>query len=135
MRILLVEDHEPNAQVFVRWLAEAGYPDVRVRQTGLDGLRAAWEQPFEAYVVDLDLPDIDGLQVGLALARHMRAGHIPAVPLIALMARTDTATREEAACLGFDVMVCKPCTAPDLIEAVQQSLVSVQTRVIRCSPH
>lgn len=128
MSILLVEDHEPNAQVFVRWLTEAGFPVVIVAATGLDGLRAAQATSHDAFIVDLDLPDIDGLQVGLALVRHMRAGRIVPAPLIALTARTDTATREEAARLGFDVMICKPCTQADLVGAIQQLLQEMQAR-------
>lgn len=114
MHILLVEDQEANACLYVRWLTEADGHTADVRLTGLEGLQAALDGAYQAYLIDLDLPDMDGLQVGLALARHMQSDRLPRAPIIAVTARADTSTRQEAARLGFDAMICKPFTGNDL---------------------
>lgn len=114
LRILFVEDNEANAQLYLRMLAQGGYKEVQLCLRGLEGLAAALTGSFELFLIDLDLPDLDGLHVGLALCRHMEAGRIPHAPLIALTARTDTATRNEAERLGFNAWVCKPCDQEDL---------------------
>jgi DNA-binding response OmpR family regulator len=120
MHVLLIEDHEPNAQSYLRMLQEAGYATVHWVQDGITGLEAGVTDKYDAIIIDLDLPGLDGMHVGLALYRQMQAGHVPATPLIALTARTDTATRDEAARLGFGAWIGKPCTAADLIETLRQ---------------
>lgn len=112
--LLFVEDNEANATLYLRMLAQLGYRQVQWCQGGLEGLKAALTHPYGLYLIDLDLPDLDGLQVGLALRRHMAAGRLAPAPLVALTARTDTATRDEAEHLGFSAWICKPCTQDDL---------------------
>jgi CheY-like chemotaxis protein len=114
MKILLIEDNPPSAEVYVRMLAQSGYSDVTLQTTGLEGLEAACTGLYEVCFIDLDLPDVDGLLVGLALVHHMRRGRIPTTYLVALTARTDTRTRDEAQRLGFDAWIGKPCNASDL---------------------
>ncbi len=120
MKILLIEDNLPSADVYVRMLAEFGYHDVTLETTGLEGLEAACTGRYEVCFIDLDLPDIDGLLVGLALVHHMRRGRIPTTYLVALTARTDTRTRDEAQRMGFDAWIGKPCSASDLTATLEQ---------------
>ncbi len=111
--VLLVEDDVENAKLFTRILETANY-SVTHATRGLDGLREARQRKFRAIILDFDLPDIDGSQVGLALRRG-----IGATPLIALTAHADTLTRNKARAFGFDAFIAKPCTDQDLIRTVQ----------------
>jgi CheY-like chemotaxis protein len=111
--VLLVEDDLENARLFTRILETANYSVVHATR-GLDGLKAARQQKFRAIILDFDLPDIDGSQVGLALRRG-----IGGTPLIALTAHADTLTRNKARAFGFDAFIAKPCTDQDLIRTVQ----------------
>ncbi len=122
MKLLVIEDNEANAQVYVHLLAQAGYPDVDVQGTGVAGVLAARQQPYTAVLIDLDLPDIDGLHVGLALAQFIHHQRIPALPLIALTARADTSTLAETQQVGFDAFIRKPCSRADLETALRQLL-------------
>ncbi len=122
MKLLLIEDNQANAQVYVRLLAQAGYSDVDVHATGVAGLLAAREHRYGAVFIDLDLPDIDGLHVGLALAQSMQRQRMATLPLIALTARADTATLDEAQRLGFNAFIRKPCARNDLETTLQQLL-------------
>lgn len=111
--LLLVEDDLENAQLFTRILETANF---KVTHTvrGLDGLNEARRRKFEAIILDFDLPDLDGAQVGLALRRR-----IGTTPLIALTAHADVITRKKAHAFGFDAFIAKPCTDQDLIRVVQ----------------
>jgi DNA-binding response OmpR family regulator len=111
--VLLVEDDLDNAHLFKRILETANY---RVFHTvrGFDGLQTARKQKFAAIILDFDLPDIDGAQVGLALRRN-----IGTTPLIALTAHADAVTRRKARHFGFDAFIAKPCTDEDLIGTLQ----------------
>lgn len=112
MDILLVEDNLENAQLFIRILNTAGYQVVHVMR-GLDGLREAHHRKFAAIILDFDLPDIDGAQVGLALRR--RIGN---TPLIALTAQAEKVIRLKAHVFGFDAFISKPCTDQELLKTV-----------------
>ncbi len=111
--VLLVEDDLENAKLFTRILETANY-QVTHTARGMEGLRHARHQKFIAIILDFDLPDIDGSQVGLALRRG-----IGATPLIALTAHADNLTRNKARAFGFDAFIAKPCTDQDLIRTVQ----------------
>jgi|SRR5581483_735640 CheY-like chemotaxis protein len=111
--VLLVEDDLENAKLFTRILETANY-QVTHTTRGMEGLRHARQHKFIAIILDFDLPDIDGSQVGLALRRG-----IGATPLIALTAHADSLTRSKARAFGFDAFIAKPCTDQDLIRTVE----------------
>lgn len=109
MNILIVEDNLENAKLFIRILESAGHQVVHTTR-GLDGMRAARENKFSVIILDFDLPDIDGAQVGLALRRQ-----IGSTLLIALTAQAEKVTRTKAKMFGFDAFISKPCTEDDLL--------------------
>jgi CheY-like chemotaxis protein len=111
--VLLVEDDLENAKLLTRILETANY-QVTHTTRGMEGLRHARQHKFVAIILDFDLPDIDGSQVGLALRRG-----IGATPLIALTAHADSLTRSKARAFGFDAFIAKPCTDQDLIRTVE----------------
>ena len=69
MRILVVEDEEPMAQALERGLEAEGFA-VDVAYTGTDGLHLAQEFDYDAIVLDLMLPGLNGYKV----CRELRAG-------------------------------------------------------------
>ncbi len=121
--VLLVEDNVENARLFIRILETANYTVTHTTR-GLEGLKVARRQRFTAIILDFDLPDIDGSQVGLALRRG-----IGATPLIALTAHADTLTRNKARAFGFDAFIAKPCTDQDLLRTIQ-TLAKQETRTL-----
>ena len=112
MRLLLVEDNLENARMVIRILETAGY-SVTHRVAGLDGMSVARREPFDAILLDFDLPDIDGSQVGLAL-RKLR----PNVPLIAITAHADRVNRGKAKMFGFTAFIPKPFTDDELLTVI-----------------
>jgi signal transduction histidine kinase/ligand-binding sensor domain-containing protein/CheY-like chemotaxis protein len=108
-RILLVEDDATVAEVLRELLAAAGFAVSHVPH----GLAALAEletaAPFDLAILDLDLPGVDGL----SLARMLRQQR-PALPLLALTARSDPGAEPEALAAGFARFLRKPVDAATL---------------------
>ncbi|KAB8166920.1 response regulator [Lysobacter maris] len=116
LELLLVEDDSTVAGVLVGLLQAQGHRVVHVEH-GLAALaEVAARARFDAVMLDLDLPGMDGL----SLARQLRAQGIQA-PLIAITARADAPVEQEALEAGFDRFIRKPVTGAMLagvLEAV-----------------
>src|SRR2546423_14290137 len=84
--VLLVEDEENLASLVGAYLEQEGYRVIPVT-TGADALRAIEAEPVRLVVLDLNLPDMDGLDV----CRQIRARS--SVPVVMLTARDEEADR------------------------------------------
>jgi CheY-like chemotaxis protein len=121
MHLLLIEDNLRNAALYVQMLRRQGY-QVTHESTGVGGLMAArqFSGGYDGFLIDLNLPDIDGLQVGLALCTLMQRGQLRTAPLIAFTAQSDKSIQARAEQLGFDAFIIKPCTEEDLLAVLHQ---------------
>ena len=102
MRVLVVEDEPKMAGLLQRGLVEEGYA-VDVVATGGDAVWAATENPYDAIVLDVMLPDIDGFEV----CRRLRAGDRWA-PVLMLTARDAVYDRVNGLDAGADDYLTKP---------------------------
>ena len=105
--ILVIEDDQRIRELVCRHLAGDGY-GVTSEGTGLDGLRARTADPPDALVLDLGLPDLDGLD----LLKMVRA--VSDLPVLVLTARENEATILAAFDGGADDYVVKPISGPQL---------------------
>ena len=116
--ILLVDDYTDALEVWTLYLETSGF-SVAPAATGAAALTASQQQTPHAAVLDLQLPDMSGLD----LARHFRAqAETRSIPLIALTGRALPAEIAEARSAGFDTVLIKPCDPSDLLDAIRQSL-------------
>jgi DNA-binding response OmpR family regulator len=112
MRLLIVEDEVRIAAFLVKGLTACGYSVDHV-ETGLDALRRLDVDPrYDLLVLDLGLPDVDGLEV----LRILREGGSK-LRVIVLTARS--ADRDEGLRLGADDFLVKPLPFRDLLERVR----------------
>lgn len=102
--ILLVEDNEMNRDMLARRLGRRGF-SVRVAADGGTGLRMAEEALPDLVLMDMTLPDIDGLEVTRKLKADARTR---GVPIIVLTARAMAEDRERAFAAGADDYDVKP---------------------------
>jgi DNA-binding response OmpR family regulator len=106
-RILIVEDDESLAGVLAGDLKLAGY-EVLNANTGLAALEIAAREKPDVVLLDLGLPDLDGLEV----ARQLRADNAPVI--IAVTARVSIGDRVDGLYAGADDYITKPFALEEL---------------------
>lgn len=116
LRLLLVEDDATVAEVIQQLLQEQGHA-VSHAVHGLAALGVIAGQDFDAALLDLDLPGMDGL----ALARMLRTQGFSA-PLVAVTARSDAGAEAQARDAGFNGFLRKPVTGAMLAQALLRLL-------------
>ena len=109
MRILVVEDEAKMAALLKRGLQEEGYA-VDVAATAEDAVWMGTENPYDAIVLDLMLPDSDGFEV----CRRLRAAKRWA-PVIMLTARDAVSDRVAGLDVGADDYLTKPFSFDELL--------------------
>ena len=115
-RVLIVDDSEPTARALAALLGGAGYQAVTAHR-GTDALdRAAAHDDFAAAIVDIHLPDLNGL----VLSRRLRERFGPDVPIIVLSGDTSMQTLNSLPHVGATYFFSKPVNAPQLIERLRE---------------
>ena len=114
-RILVVEDDGRLRTLLEQELTLAGHEVVAVGTAG-EGLYRAEEEPFDLMLLDLNLPDGDGLEV----AERLRGRRD--VPIVMLTARVDVDSRVEGLYAGAADYVAKPFSLPELLARVHVRL-------------
>ena len=114
-RILLIDDDARLAGMVSEYLAGAGFR-VSVAGRGEAGIERLAREPFDALILDLMLPDIDGLEV----CRRVRAN--TDVPILMLTARGDAADRIVGLEIGADDYLPKPFEPRELLARLKAVL-------------
>lgn len=112
IRILLVEDNEINRQVALEILETAGAV-VRIARHGLEAIEVLMdeESPFDAVLMDLQMPEMDGYEAARAIRRDLGNRKLP---IIAMTAHALKADREKCLDAGMNDYVPKPID-PELL--------------------
>jgi two-component system, OmpR family, alkaline phosphatase synthesis response regulator PhoP len=113
--VLLVEDEENLASLVEAYLRQEGYP-VIVVTTGAEALRVVGQEPIRLVVLDLTLPDIDGLDV----CRQIRTRST--VPIVMVTARDEEADRLVGLDVGADDYIGKPFSPKELVARMKAVL-------------
>jgi DNA-binding NtrC family response regulator len=115
-KVLLVEDETVLRESIRDWLVEDGY-DVECVETGEEALKRIEKEEFGVVVLDLRLPDIDGLQV-FEHAKELK----PETKGVIITAYPSKETQEEARRLGLLDYLAKPFKVEDLEKLITQAL-------------
>jgi DNA-binding response OmpR family regulator len=118
IKILAVDDDPDALFILDRLLCRQGYR-VRTANGGRAALAALEEDLVDVIVLDVMMPDLDGLQVCGALRQNERTRGIP---IILLTASADTETRLAAMALGVSEFVTKPLNSRDLLARIRAQL-------------
>ena len=114
--ILVIEDDPDMRDICRDYLSAAGFA-VTTAADGAQGLALARRAPPDLVVLDLMLPELDGLDVCRALRRD--SGRLAGVPIIMLTARVDEADKLVGLELGADDYITKPFSPRELVARVR----------------
>jgi len=106
-------------RAFVRAALEEGgiVAEVVEAESGFEALRVLPREAFEVAIVDINMPDVNGLE----LIRFMRnSDQHASTPLLIISSESSERDRERGLSLGANAYLAKPFTAEALIEAVQR---------------
>jgi two-component system sensor histidine kinase/response regulator len=119
-RILLAEDNEVNQQLGRKILTKRGH-SVAIAENGNEALALLAAQPFDGILMDVQMPELDGLAATAAIrAQEQSTGkHIP---IIALTAHAMKGDRERCLAAGMDAYVAKPLRPAELFEVMTSVL-------------
>jgi CheY-like chemotaxis protein len=118
LRILLAEDNEINRKVALRMLQGFGY-QADVAANGLEALDAVQRQPYDLVLMDIQMPEMDGLEATRRIVRDFPAATRPR--LIAMSANAMREDMDTALQAGVDDYVVKPVAVPLLRAALERT--------------
>jgi len=116
--ILCVEDNPQNMRLVRKILMHAGY-DVIEAVDGVSGFQMVQDAQPALVLMDVNLPDVDGLEV---TSRIKATPGIASVPVIALTANAMHGDRERCIAAGCDGYIPKPITKNELLSTVAHFL-------------
>jgi signal transduction histidine kinase/CheY-like chemotaxis protein len=118
LRILLAEDNTTNQKVALRVLARMGY-EADIAANGLEVLAALRRQVYDVILMDVQMPEMDGLTATRSLRQEFPSARQPRV--VAMTANAMRGDREMCLAAGMDDYVSKPIRIDDLVDALSKS--------------
>ena len=115
-RILVVEDNEKNMKLFRDVLGATGYRTIEAT-TGGEAVLLATERAPDLVLMDIQMPDVDGVE---ALRRLRADERTAAIPVLAVTAQAMHGDREHFLAEGFDGYLSKPVNVRELIGTVRR---------------
>jgi two-component system, cell cycle response regulator DivK len=115
-QILVVEDNEKSMKLFRDLLEATGYRTLEAT-TGAEAVELATEHRPDLVLMDIQLPDIDGVE---ALGWLRADERTASIPVLALTAQAMEGDRERFLAAGFDAYLSKPVNIVSLIGTVKQ---------------
>lgn len=117
-RVLLVEDNEINREVAQEMLVIAGL-SVTPAENGVEALRVLEEANFDAVLMDVQMPEMDGIDATRAIRADLRYG---VLPIIAMTAHAMEGDRERCLEAGMNDYVTKPIEENELLGVLSKWL-------------
>jgi len=117
LSILLAEDNPVNQRVAQRMLEKLGH-SVVVANNGREAVDALEGARFDAVLMDMQMPEMDGLQATAAIRTRELLQGLTRVPVIALTANAMKGDREKCLMAGMDAYLSKPIKSAELKDAL-----------------
>ena len=117
LRLLLADDSPTNRMLAIRLLEKRGH-SVTCVEDGLEAVEAVQESSFDAVLMDVQMPQMDGLEATRVI-RQWEGGH-GHIPIVALTAHAMESDRQRCLESGMDAYVSKPFNVNELYATVEQ---------------
>jgi PAS domain S-box-containing protein len=118
LRILLAEDNAMNQKVALRLLERLGY-GADVATNGVEAIEALERQPYDVVLMDVQMPELDGLDATRRICERWPAEERPHI--IAMTANALPEDREACFAAGMNDYVAKPIRAEELVAALKRA--------------
>jgi two-component system cell cycle response regulator DivK len=116
--ILIVEDNDKNMKLARDILRAKGYATLEA-VNGLDGVKLAHEHVPDLVLMDIQLPDINGIEAFERIRGHAATAKVPVVAFTASVTANDRSRIGDA---GFDGFLGKPINLKEFLETVRRLL-------------
>jgi CheY-like chemotaxis protein len=117
LSVLLAEDNLINQHLVKRLLEKRGH-SVAVTGSGREALERVASESFDVILMDVQMPDMDGLQASMRI-REIEKARGTYTPILALTAHTMKGDRERCLAAGMDQFINKPIDAERFVEIVE----------------
>jgi CheY-like chemotaxis protein len=112
--ILLVEDNEVNQLVASKILKKAGF-EVKIANNGLDALDMVQKDNFDLVLMDIQMPEMDGLTATKEIRKMDRFKDLP---IVAMTAHAMSGDKDLSLAVGMNDHVTKPIDVPELFRTL-----------------
>ena len=119
VRVLLAEDNPINQKVALATLEKLGYRADAVAN-GLEALAALGSRPYDLVLMDVQMPEMDGLEATARVRDPKSAVRDHAIPIIALTAAAMTGDREKCLAAGMNDYLTKPLRPEELSRMIER---------------
>lgn len=117
-RVMIVEDNELNMKLFRDIIEASGYETIPTHN-GLDALDLAREEKPDLILMDIQLPEVSGLEVTKWLKQDDDLHQIPVIAVTAFAMKGDEERIRQGGCEGY---ISKPISVPKFIETIKSYL-------------
>jgi len=112
-RVLIIDDAATVRMYYQNTLEEAGL-QVEMAVNGLEGLEKALQAPYDLYVVDVNMPKLDGY----GFLKELRGQDLPQAPAIMVSTEAEAQDRRRAFAAGANAYLVKPVRPDQLLDHV-----------------
>ncbi len=117
-KVLIVEDNELNQKLFIDLLEANGYVTIQTRD-GKEALELAKNEKPDLILMDIQLPNISGIEVVQLIKKEPKIKHIPIIAVTAFAMQNDEEQILAAGCEGY---LPKPISIEPFVETIQKYL-------------
>lgn len=115
-KILIVEDHQDCREILGLLIGRIGYHVIKA-QNSKDAIACAEAEDPALILMDLQMPDVDGIRTSAMLKQNPKTSHIP---IVALTASISELWREKASEVGIKTYLLKPVSSQTLKETIEE---------------
>ena len=123
LHVLVAEDNIVNQKVAAGMLKRKGWT-VMVANTGRQAHQAFLKNHFDLILMDVQMPELDGLESSTLIRREEQLRSLPRTPIVAVTAHASAAQHEQCIAHGMDAVVTKPIDMATLLDTIQRVIVA-----------
>uniref|UniRef100_Q02A70 histidine kinase n=1 Tax=Solibacter usitatus (strain Ellin6076) TaxID=234267 RepID=Q02A70_SOLUE len=126
LRVLVAEDNVINQKVICSMLRRQGWT-VTLALNGEEAYRRFLESRFDLILMDVQMPEVDGLESSRRIRQAERNHKLGRIPILALTAHAATAQHKQCLAAGMDAVITKPVNFPAMLAQIAAVLPEGQT--------